>query len=71
MRNLIMYHADTRTFLRYYLSRRINKIFPAIIRGLNPEDGIMRAASIIQFQNIPGHGDLSDMEQVPTALGEK
>jgi hypothetical protein len=44
MRNLIMHHADTRTFLRYYLSRRINKNLPAIIRGLNPEDDIMRAA---------------------------
>ncbi|KAH2023468.1 hypothetical protein KXV65_000697, partial [Aspergillus fumigatus] len=44
MRNLIMHHSDTRTFLRYYLSRRINKNLPAIIRGLNPEDDIMRAA---------------------------
>ncbi|KAL4891366.1 hypothetical protein BDV59DRAFT_203545 [Aspergillus ambiguus] len=44
LRNLIMHHADTRTFLRYYLSRRINKNLPAIIRGLNPEDDIMRAA---------------------------
>ncbi|KAI2959645.1 hypothetical protein CBS147352_10781 [Aspergillus niger] len=44
MRNLIMHHADTRTFLRYYLSRRINKNLPAIIRGLDPEDDIMRAA---------------------------
>jgi hypothetical protein len=44
MRNLIMHHADTRTFLRYYLSRKINKNLPAIIRGLNPEDDIMRAA---------------------------
>lgn len=39
-----MHHADTRTFLRYYLSRRINKNLLAIIRGLNPEDDIMRAA---------------------------
>lgn len=39
-----MHHADTRTFLRYYLSRRINKNLPAIIRGLNLEDDIMRAA---------------------------
>lgn len=38
-----MHHADTRTFLRYYLSRRINKNLPAIIRGLNPEDDIMSA----------------------------
>lgn len=44
MRNLIMHHADTRTFLRYYLSRKINKNLPAIIRGLNPEDDLMQAA---------------------------
>ncbi|KAJ5086714.1 hypothetical protein NUU61_008021 [Penicillium alfredii] len=44
LRNLIMHHADTRTFLKYYLSRRISKNLPAIIRGLNPEDDIMRAA---------------------------
>lgn len=44
LRNLIMHHADTRTFLKYYLDRRIDKNLPAIIRGLNPEDDIMRAA---------------------------
>jgi seryl-tRNA synthetase len=44
LRNLIVHHADTRTFVRYYLSRRINKNLPVIIRGLNPEDDIMRAA---------------------------
>ncbi|KAJ5239886.1 hypothetical protein N7468_004505 [Penicillium chermesinum] len=44
LRNLIMHHADTRTFLRYYLSRRINKNLPVITCGLNPEDDIMRAA---------------------------
>ncbi|KAJ0418433.1 hypothetical protein BJY00DRAFT_302823 [Aspergillus carlsbadensis] len=44
LRNLIMHHADTRTFLRYYLSRRINKNLPAIIRGLDLEDNLMRAA---------------------------
>lgn len=44
LRNLVMHHADTRTFLKYYLSRRISKNLPAIIRGLDPEDDIMRAA---------------------------
>ncbi|KAL2783868.1 hypothetical protein BJX66DRAFT_317676 [Aspergillus keveii] len=44
LRNLIMHHADTRTFLRYYLSRRINKNLPVIIRGLDPEDDLMRVA---------------------------
>jgi Protein of unknown function (DUF3435). len=39
-----MHHADTRTFLKYYLSRRISKNLPAIIRGLDPEEDIMRAA---------------------------
>jgi hypothetical protein len=39
-----MHHADSRTFLRYYLSRRINKNLPAIIRGLDPEADLMRAA---------------------------
>ncbi|OXV07929.1 hypothetical protein Egran_04305 [Elaphomyces granulatus] len=36
LRNLIMHHADTRTFLKYYLSRRIDKDLPGIIRGLDP-----------------------------------
>lgn len=39
-----MHHADTRTFLKFYLSRRISKNLPAIIRGLDPEEDIMRAA---------------------------
>lgn len=39
-----MHHADTRTFLKYYLDRRIDKNLPAIIRGLNPDDDIMHAA---------------------------
>lgn len=44
LRNLVMHHADTRTFLKFYLSRRISKNLPAIIRGLDPEEDIMRAA---------------------------
>jgi hypothetical protein len=39
-----MHHADTRTFLKFYLSRRISKNLPALIRGLDPEEDIMRAA---------------------------
>ena len=39
-----MHHADTRTFLKYYLDRRIDKNLPALIRGLNPDDDIMHAA---------------------------
>ena len=44
LRNLVMHHADTRTFLKFYLSRRISKNLPAIIRGIDPEEDIMRAA---------------------------
>lgn len=44
LRNVVMHHADTRTFLKFYLSRRISKNLPAIIRGLDPEEDIMRAA---------------------------
>lgn len=57
-----MHHADTRTFLRYYLSRRINKNLPAIIRGLNPEDDIMRAACRMS-QSI----DLNRPQELTTA----
>jgi hypothetical protein len=34
-----MHHADTRTFLKYYLSH-----LPGIIRGLDPQEEMMRAA---------------------------
>ena len=37
-------HADIRTFLRHYLSRRITADTQAIIRGLQPQDALMRAA---------------------------
>ncbi|KAJ5678354.1 uncharacterized protein N7477_003987 [Penicillium maclennaniae] len=43
LRNLVIYYADTRIFLKFYLSRRINKNLPTIIRGLNPEEDIIRA----------------------------
>ncbi|KAJ5438288.1 uncharacterized protein N7458_009286, partial [Penicillium daleae] len=33
LRNLIIYYADTRTFLKYYLDRRIDKNIPTIIRA--------------------------------------
>lgn len=42
--NLIMHHADTRTFLKYYLSRRIDQDLAGIIRGLDPQEEMMRAA---------------------------
>ncbi|OCK73812.1 C2H2 finger domain protein [Lepidopterella palustris CBS 459.81] len=44
LRNLIMQHADTRTFLRHYLSRRVTADTQAIVRGLEAQDHIMRAA---------------------------
>ncbi|KAF2184210.1 hypothetical protein K469DRAFT_689528 [Zopfia rhizophila CBS 207.26] len=44
LRNLIMQHADTRTFLRHYLSRRVTADTQAIIHGVAPQDDIMQAA---------------------------
>lgn len=44
LRNLIIHLADTRTFLKYYLDRRIDKNLPAIIRGLNPDNDIIYIA---------------------------
>lgn len=42
--NLIIHYVDIRTFLCYYLNRRVNKNLLAIIYGLNPEDVMMNAA---------------------------
>ncbi|KAJ5492684.1 hypothetical protein N7539_001430 [Penicillium diatomitis] len=44
LRNLIIYYVDTRTFLKYYLNRRINKNLPTIIRGLNLDNNIIYIA---------------------------
>jgi Protein of unknown function (DUF3435) len=44
-RNLIMLHSDTRTFLKHYLSRRIETDVRSIYRGLEPQTEIMRAAT--------------------------
>ncbi|KAJ5449659.1 uncharacterized protein N7458_006108, partial [Penicillium daleae] len=44
LRNLIIYYANTCTFLKYYLDRRINKNLPAIIRGLNLDNDIIYIA---------------------------
>ena len=44
LRNLIMQHADTRTFLRHYLSRHVTADTLAIVRGLEPQDAVMHAA---------------------------
>ncbi|KAL9633054.1 MAG: hypothetical protein Q9204_003553 [Flavoplaca sp. TL-2023a] len=37
-------HADTRTFLRHYLSRQVTADTLAIVRGLEPQDVVMHAA---------------------------
>lgn len=39
-----MGHADTRTFLKHYLSRRVSVDTQAIVRGSAPQEDIMRAA---------------------------
>lgn len=39
-----MQHANIRTFLNHYLSRRITADTQAIVRGIQPQDALMRAA---------------------------
>jgi len=40
----MMQHADIRTFLRHYLHRRVTADTAAIVRGLDPQESIMRSA---------------------------
>jgi hypothetical protein len=44
MQNLMMTHRDIRTFLKHYLSRRITVDTQAVVRGIQPQDALMRAA---------------------------
>lgn len=44
LQNLMMQHGDARTFLNHYLHRRVTADTAAIVRGLNPQDSIMRSA---------------------------
>src|SRR5579871_4625655 len=44
LQNLMMKHADIRTFLRYYLPRRVTADTAAIVRGLDPQVSVMRSA---------------------------
>lgn len=44
MQNLIMEHADIRTFLKHYVSRRVTVDTQAVVRGIQPQDALMRAA---------------------------
>lgn len=43
--NLIMKHADIRTFLNHYLPRRIGTDMQALMRGLQPDSAMMRAVT--------------------------
>ena len=43
MRNLIMQHADARTFVKHYMSSRVAVDTQAIIRGTEQQSSIMRA----------------------------
>ncbi len=44
LRNLIMKHATTDVFLNHYLSRRITTDAQAVVRGLAPQEELMKAA---------------------------
>ncbi|KAF2875770.1 hypothetical protein BDV95DRAFT_626203 [Massariosphaeria phaeospora] len=44
MQNLMMGHADIRTFVKHYLSRRITVDTQAVVRGIQPQNALMRAA---------------------------
>lgn len=45
LRNLMMRHAHTRTFLRHYLPKRVTVDARAIVHGLPEQRALMRAAS--------------------------
>jgi len=40
----MMQHADIRTFLEHYLHRRVSADTAAIVRGLDPQESVMRSA---------------------------
>jgi hypothetical protein len=44
MQNLMMGHASIATFLKHYLSRRITVDTQAVVRGIQPQAALMRAA---------------------------
>ncbi|OJD10483.1 hypothetical protein AJ78_08521 [Emergomyces pasteurianus Ep9510] len=44
VRSLIFQHSDPRTFLKYYLHRKVDKDVRAIVQGLDLQKHIMRAA---------------------------
>jgi Protein of unknown function (DUF3435) len=45
MQNLMMDHADIRTFLKHYLHRRVTVDTAAIVRGLDPQESVETAMS--------------------------
>ncbi|KAJ9656079.1 hypothetical protein H2201_008651 [Coniosporium apollinis] len=63
LRNLIMQHADTRTFLKHYLSRHITADTQAIVRGLKPQHALMRAACRMSRSIDPRRPQDLTMEQ--------
>jgi hypothetical protein len=44
MQNLMMGHASIRTFLKHYLSRLVTVDTQAVVRRIQPQDALMRAA---------------------------
>ncbi|PVH92773.1 C2H2 finger domain protein [Periconia macrospinosa] len=44
MQNLMMGHASITTFLKHYLSRRVTVDTQAVVRGIQPQEALMRAA---------------------------
>ncbi|KAF1364477.1 hypothetical protein EJ07DRAFT_27239, partial [Lizonia empirigonia] len=44
MQNMMMGHASITTFLRHYLSRRVTVDTQAVVRGIRPQDALMRAS---------------------------
>jgi hypothetical protein len=50
MQNLMMGHASIATFLKHYLSRRITVDTQAVVRGIQPQAALMRAACNIAWR---------------------
>ncbi|EDN08224.1 predicted protein [Histoplasma mississippiense (nom. inval.)] len=44
VRSLIFQHSDPKTFLKYYLHRKVDKDVRAVVQGLDPQQQIIRAA---------------------------
>ncbi|OJD20357.1 hypothetical protein ACJ73_08309 [Blastomyces percursus] len=44
VRSLIFQHSDPRTFIKYYLHRKVTKDIRSIVQGLDPQEHIMNAA---------------------------